>query len=101
MLIYWRQSLLVLAAATSVARCLKLPTLAELQTLLPSAREPEPLVVDTVLQLDVKPTPGRLTLFRERNGWCPYSERVFLAFEHKKLSYDTFLIDNMGRRPDW
>jgi len=23
--------------------------------------------------------PGGLTLFRDRNGWCPYSERVWLA----------------------
>ena len=24
---------------------------------------------------------GHLVLFRERNGWCPYSERVWLAME--------------------
>jgi glutathione S-transferase len=43
-----------------------------------------------------------MTLFRERNGWCPYSERVWIAAEYKKLDYDTFLIDNMGAgRPSW
>ena len=44
---------------------------------------------------------GRATLFRERNGWCPYSHRVWLAFEYKKIPYNTVLIDNMGSRPSW
>jgi glutathione S-transferase len=41
------------------------------------------------------------TLFRERHGWCPYSERVWLALEYKNLPYDTIRIDNTGpgRKP--
>ncbi|CAK0823913.1 unnamed protein product, partial [Prorocentrum cordatum] len=44
-----------------------------------------------------------LTLFRERHGWCPYSERVWLALEAKGLRYETVLIDNTGpgRKPRW
>ena len=36
------------------------------------------------------------TLFRERHGWCPYSQRVWLALEHCDVSYDTIRIDNTG-----
>ena len=44
----------------------------------------------------------RPTLYRERNGWCPYSERVWLALEYKGVEYDTVLIDNTGGgRPAW
>ena len=34
-----------------------------------------------------------------RHGWCPYSERVWLAFEVKKVDYDTVYIDNIYGRP--
>ena len=34
-------------------------------------------------------TDGGLVLYRERNGWCPYSERVWLALEHKGIAYET------------
>lgn len=36
------------------------------------------------------------TLFRERHGWCPYSERVWLTLECGNISYDTIRIDNTG-----
>lgn len=38
----------------------------------------------------------RPTLFRERHGWCPYSERVWLALELGNVAYDTVRIDNTG-----
>lgn len=47
----------------------------------------------------------RPTFFRERHGWCPYSERVWLALElagsntHKVVKYDTVRIDNTGHGP--
>ena len=45
---------------------------------------------------------GQLVFFRERNGWCPYSERVWLALEYKGVDYATVLIDNTGGgRPGW
>jgi len=31
--------------------------------------------------------------FRERNGWCPYSERVWLALEVSNVAYDTVISD--------
>ena len=39
------------------------------------------------------------TLYRERHGWCPYSERVWLALEAKGVDYDTIFIDNIYGRP--
>lgn len=36
-----------------------------------------------------------------RHGWCPYSERVWFAFEVKKVDYDTVYIDNIYGRPSW
>jgi len=44
---------------------------------------------------------GKPTLYRERHGWCPYSERVWLALEVKKVDYDTVFIDNIYGRPSW
>ena len=41
----------------------------------------------------------RPTLYRERHGWCPYSERVWLALEVKGIEYDTIYIDNIYGRP--
>ena len=41
----------------------------------------------------------RPTLYRERHGWCPYSERVWLALEAKGIDYDTIYIDNIYGRP--
>ena len=37
--------------------------------------------------------PSGLTLFRDRNGWCPYSERVWLAMLAKQLDFDEVLIN--------
>ena len=42
---------------------------AELEAQLPSSVAPEPRVIDSVLDAS-QPTLDRLTLFRERNGWC-------------------------------
>ena len=39
------------------------------------------------------------TLFRERHGWCPYSERVWWTLELCGISYDTIRIDNTGHGP--
>ena len=41
----------------------------------------------------------RPTFFRERHGWCPYSERVWLALELAGVEYDTIRIDNTGHGP--
>mmetsp|Transcript_17629 Transcript_17629/g.31871 ORF Transcript_17629/g.31871 Transcript_17629/m.31871 type:complete len:473 (-) Transcript_17629:2-1420(-) len=71
----------------------------DLEELLPSSQM-ETRNVDTVLKPE-RPEFSALTLFRERNGWCPYSERVWLAMELKGLRFDTVLIDNMGSRPGW
>lgn len=72
------------------------------EKLIPSSVVPEPRVIDSALEPD-RPELNGLTLFRERHGWCPYSERVWLALEVKGLQYETVLIDNTGpgRRPAW
>jgi glutathione S-transferase len=60
------------------------------------SRAVPPLVIDSVKD----PTPpvrtNRPILFREREGWCPYSERVWLALEICHVDYDTVRIDNSG-----
>jgi glutathione S-transferase len=62
-----------------------------------SYREDAPISIDSVLDpskpsySDVRPT-----VFRERHGWCPYSERVWLTLELGGIDYDTVRIDNTG-----
>ena len=66
-------------------------------------RAPTPRVIDSVLQPE-SPTfsTSHPTLFRERHGWCPYSERVWLTLELLETPYDTILIDNSGGpRPNY
>ena len=80
------------------------PSWSSLQQRLPSALAPEPLVIDSALQpapIDEALLAGQVVLYRERNGWCPYSERVWLALEAKRVDFVTVLIDNMGARPRW
>jgi len=40
---------------------------------------------------------------QSRHGWCPYSERVWLALEYTNIDYDTVRIDNTGpgRKPPY
>jgi glutathione S-transferase len=56
-----------------------------------------PVSIDSVLDPS-KPnfSTERPTLFRERHGWCPYSERVWLTLELLGVEYDTVRIDNTG-----
>lgn len=57
-----------------------------------------PLVIDSVKTDSALPPlrTDRPILFREREGWCPYSERVWLALELCHVNYDTVRIDNSG-----
>ncbi|CAK9018269.1 Protein IN2-1 homolog B (Glutathione S-transferase GSTZ5) [Durusdinium trenchii] len=103
----------------------------ELEARLPCSQVPEPQIIDSVLQPKKPELKGGsrargkerknrcgglstpsckkgnwddlngLVLFRERNGWCPYSERVWLALEAKGLDYTTVLVDNYGSRAAW
>ena len=62
-----------------------------------SFHEPQPQSVDSVLdQTTPNFSSDRPTLFRERHGWCPYSERCWLALELAGVEYDTIRIDNTG-----
>merc|ERR1719272_1432416 len=72
---------------------LSIATWDALEARLPSSLAAEPLVVDAALDQE-RPalTDGGLVLYRERNGWCPYPERVWLALEHKGIAYETVLI---------
>ena len=64
-----------------------------------SYKASRPVSVDSVLS-PKKPSfydkPDCPILFRERHGWCPYSERVFLALEMASIEYYTIRIDNTG-----
>ena len=41
-------------------------------------------------------TSTNVRLFRERNGWCIYSARLWLALEVKGIPYDTVLVEARG-----
>ena len=58
---------------------------------------PTPTSIDSILNPET-PTfsTERPTLYRERHGWCPYSERVWLTLEILNQDYDTIRIDNTG-----
>lgn len=84
-------------------RCCAAASWLELEERLPSSVVAEPRIIDAALDPS-KPTfsDGTVVLYRERNGWCPYSERVWLALEHKSIPFETVLIDNTGGgRPSW
>ena len=84
----------------------KLPSWNDIESIMnPSLTYPPPLIIDSSLNPNTKPTfsTTKPTLFRERHGWCPYSERVWLALEVLNVDYDTIYIDNTGhgRRPSY
>lgn len=62
-----------------------------------------PQSIDSVLDSTIPNfSTSHPTLFRERHGWCPYSERVWLTMELVKMKYDTVRIDNTGGpRPNY
>ena len=88
-----------LAAAPSAL----VPSWGALQQRLPTVGAVEPRVIDSVLKPERPDLDGIVTLHRERHGWCPYSERVWLALEAKGADYATVLIENsgFGARPSW
>ncbi|KAL7536767.1 hypothetical protein ACHAWF_005556 [Thalassiosira exigua] len=74
------------------------------EILRPSPSAPDPLNLDSALDpSEPSYSTSRPTLFRERHGWCPYSERVWLALEHSNVDYETIRIDNTGpgRKPPY
>ena len=69
-----------------------LPTWEELsKTLHTSDSQRQELIADQLAGARDIPS-NRLVLFRDRNGWCPYSERVWLAMMEKRLDFDEVLI---------
>lgn len=46
------------------------------------------------------PTPPKVTLYRDTNGWCPFCERVWLILRAKNISYEEQLI-SLQNKPDW
>ena len=85
------------AAEDDAAAAAPLPGWSELEVLVPSASVPPPLTIDSVRFTGTPDfSKEKPTLFRERHGWCPYSERVWLALELKGIEYDTVRIDNTG-----
>jgi len=75
----------------------------DLRSLTLPVSPPAPVFDPALDDVPSPPAPGSVpTLLRERNGWCPYSERAWLALELSGVRFDTLLIDNMGGpRPAW
>ena len=93
------RSIAVLCAIATPTNAL---TWQALEAQLPKA--PAPTIIDAVHHRSSPPPlpDDTIVLYRERNGWCPYSERVWLALECKNLPFATVLIDNTGAgRPSW
>ena len=90
-----KRAVLLLAAH---AAALQPPSWSSLSKTLPSASREVPTIIDAVHHRQTKPklSDETVVLYRERNGWCPYSERVWLGLECKNVEYQTVLIDNTG-----
>ena len=61
-------------------------------------------VVDTALRLSDPPPSipdGYAVLFRDRNGWCPYSERAWCGLAAAEVPFVEVLVDNQSRKPSW
>ena len=56
-----------------------LPTWPDLAQRLPSAYPSAPFVYDGAI--DTASLSGKTVLYRDRQGWCPYIERLWLALE--------------------
>ena len=69
------------------------PSWAILSALVPSAHVISPVESDWLISPPSSFSTERPTLFRERNAWCPFSARVWLAFEIKGIGYDTVRVD--------
>lgn len=93
---------LFLASVPTSAVLISPPSWDKLEEALPSASRPRPVHFDSVLDRSTPTFSNSVpTLFRERHGWCPYSERVWLALELKGVAYHTVTIDNTGGRPSY
>ena len=58
---------------------------------------------DTLTELTEQsspPTPPKVTLYRDTNGWCPFCERVWLILRAKNIPYEEQLI-SLQNKPDW
>ena len=85
----------LLPALTPVASAaIGRPTWSELERRLPSSVAPAAPAVLSAAQADTADLEGKAVLYRDRNGWCPYSERIWLALELKKAEYVTCLVDD-------
>ena len=58
--------------------------------LVEAKRNPAAIIDDII---DAKADPTLPTLYRERNGWCVHSSRLWLALEAKGVRYNTVLVE--------
>ena len=92
------RALLWLLVAHAVA-ALQAPSWSALSKTLPSAAAEAPRVVDAVQHQQKRPPPlsdDTVVLYRERHGWCPYSDRVWRGLGTKSVAYETVRLDNTG-----
>ena len=85
-------TLLPLLPGTTAA--VAIPTWSELEQRVPSSVSPAPVVLRAAAHADATDLAGKAVLYRDRNGWCPYSERIWLALELKRADYITCLVDD-------
>jgi glutathione S-transferase len=97
---YHRQHIAITKTSTSTSiSSNSVPSWNEIENILkPSydTESPNTILDSSVSQKEPSYSKVKPTLFRERHGWCPYSERVWLACEIKNIQYDTIYIENSG-----
>ena len=88
-----RRLVVLLSGVARIAQAVSLPTWQALASKVPSAAAARPITTDWLIGPQASFSDERPTLFRERNGWCPYSARVWLALEYKGVDYETVKVD--------
>mmetsp|Transcript_65 Transcript_65/g.67 ORF Transcript_65/g.67 Transcript_65/m.67 type:complete len:429 (-) Transcript_65:73-1359(-) len=83
----------IFALLPSCFLALTVPSWSELETILPSCTVPQPPVIH-YNAIDENELKGKLVLYRDEDGYCPYSQQVWLALEAKNLDYVTVLVPN-------
>ena len=81
-------------ARVDVVASASLPSWSELEAELPSAVDTSGPIVIAADAADADDLTGKTVLYRDACGYCPYSERLWLALEIKCVPFVTCLVDD-------
>ena len=83
---------LIFTQRAGVVASASLLTWSDLESRVPSSVDPMRPAVYDAEKVSAADLEGKLVLFRDANGWCPYAQRVWLALEIKQAEYVTCLV---------